>query len=75
MGPGGLHHNASYPNCTGGAAGFIDQSVLGNTHVYQWPTCRQIYQTGAYDPEGILGYLNSIFLVFLGVQVRKVHEV
>src|SRR5450631_3631030 len=66
---GGLHDNSSYENCTGGAAGYIDQMWLGNGHIYQWPTCRKIYQTGGFDPEGILGYLTSIFLVFLGLQV------
>lgn len=39
LGPGGLHDNASYWNCTGGAAGYIDRAVLGSSHLYQYPTC------------------------------------
>ncbi|XP_055346259.1 heparan-alpha-glucosaminide N-acetyltransferase-like [Paramacrobiotus metropolitanus] len=72
MGPGGLHHNRAYENCTGGAAGYIDRYILGENHIYQWPTCRAVYQCIAFDPEGILGYLNSTFLVFLGVQAGRI---
>lgn len=27
-----------YPNCTGGAAGYIDRLVLGENHIYQHPS-------------------------------------
>ncbi|OQV24758.1 Heparan-alpha-glucosaminide N-acetyltransferase [Hypsibius exemplaris] len=72
VGPGGLHDNASHWNCTGGAAGYLDRVWLGNGHIYQTPTCKAIYQTQAFDPEGILGYLSSIFLVFLGLQAGRI---
>ena len=38
LGPGGLHDNASYINCTGGAAGFIDRDFFGTGHIYKTPT-------------------------------------
>ena len=68
LGPGGLYQNASHSNCTGGAAGLIDRMVLGESHVYHSPTCREIYQTQVpYDPEGLLGCLTSAVLTYLGV--------
>lgn len=64
--------NASFFNCTGGAAGYIDKVVLGEKHIYQFPTSKEVYRSvTAYDPEGILGYLNSVFIVFLGLQVNS----
>ncbi len=71
-GPGGLQDDSRFLNCTGGAAGYIDRVVLGENHIYQSPTCNELYQTGAYDPEGILGCLTSIFLCFLGLQIGRV---
>lgn len=73
LGPGGLHDQGKFPNCTGGAAGFIDRVILGEQHLYQHPTIKEIYHTSMpYDPEGILGYFTSIFLVFLGLQAGKI---
>eukprot|EP01102_Stenamoeba_stenopodia_P018071 TRINITY_DN6579_c0_g1_i3.p1 TRINITY_DN6579_c0_g1~~TRINITY_DN6579_c0_g1_i3.p1 ORF type:complete len:477 (-),score=96.36 TRINITY_DN6579_c0_g1_i3:96-1526(-) len=72
LGPGGLADNGMYPNCTGGAAGYIDKQIFGENHIYQWPTCESVYQTGPYDPEGTLGVLTSIFLCFIGVQAGRV---
>ncbi|XP_060561186.1 heparan-alpha-glucosaminide N-acetyltransferase-like [Ruditapes philippinarum] len=73
IGPGGLHEGKLYENCTGGAAGYIDRMVLGVNHIYGNPTPKEIYQTKvAYDPEGILGTLTSIFLCFLGVQAGRI---
>ncbi len=40
LGPGGLHDNASYINCTGGSAGLIDRWFFGEPHIYQHPTCK-----------------------------------
>ncbi|KAK3724042.1 hypothetical protein QZH41_010294, partial [Actinostola sp. cb2023] len=68
-GPGGI--GRGYPsayNCTGGVASKIDQKIFGN-HVYQGGTFKHLYRVSMYhDPEGALGTLTSIFLVFLGVQ-------
>lgn len=73
LGPGGLHLNSSFENCTGGAAGFIDRTIFGKQHIYQTPDMRHVYHTHLpYDPEGTLGCLTSIFLVFLGLQAGKI---
>lgn len=73
LGPGGWHNHSSSPHCTGGAAGYIDRLVFGNNHIYQRPTCQNVYHTTVpYDPEGILGTLTSILLVYLGVQAGRI---
>ncbi|CAN7937080.1 unnamed protein product [Ixodes hexagonus] len=73
LGPGGLHLNGSYFNCTGGAAGYIDRTLLHDNHIYRAPAVRSLYQGHQpHDPEGILGCLTSILLVFLGLQAGKV---
>ncbi|CAI9553891.1 unnamed protein product [Staurois parvus] len=73
LGPGGIGDLGKYPNCTGGAAGYIDRLVLGENHIYQHPSSNVIYKTTVpYDPEGILGTLNSIVMAFLGLQAGKV---
>lgn len=73
LGPGGLHLNGTYFNCTGGAAGYIDRTLLHDDHLYRSSTPRVLYKSHQpYDPEGILGCLTSIFLVFLGLQAGKV---
>jgi len=72
LGPGGIGDYGLFQNCTGGAAGYIDKITLGMHHIYHGPTCLEPYQCGAYDPEGILGCLTSIFLCWLGVQTGRV---
>ncbi len=68
IGPGGKHDHGKHQNCTGGkilhylfilyylflgAAGYIDQLILGYSHLYDQPTCQEIYDTKIpYDPEG-----------------------
>ena len=39
VGPGGIADGGLYPNCTGGAAGYIDRLLFGS-HMYQHPTCK-----------------------------------
>ncbi|KAL9989288.1 hypothetical protein ACROYT_G003821 [Oculina patagonica] len=72
-GPGGL--GEGYPdafNCTGGMAGYIDRIALGK-HLYRWPTIKILYKTTLpFDPEGILGCVTSIVLVFFGVQAGHI---
>lgn len=63
LGPGGWHKNGEYMNCTGGATGYIDRLILGN-HVYRYPTISGIFDSQAFDPEGILGSINIINLKF-----------
>lgn len=73
LGPGGLHNYSFSPNCTGGAAGYIDRIVFGENHIYQHPTCQSIYDTVLpYDPEGLLGTMTSVLLVYLGVQAGRI---
>ncbi|XP_072191262.1 heparan-alpha-glucosaminide N-acetyltransferase isoform X1 [Excalfactoria chinensis] len=73
LGPGGIGDFGNYPNCTGGAAGYIDRLVLGEKHMYQHPSCNVLYQTTVpYDPEGILGTINTILMAFLGLQAGKI---
>ncbi|CAL8118108.1 unnamed protein product [Orchesella dallaii] len=76
LGPGGLHNGNAYPGeCVGGAAGYIDKKILTLNHIYQWPTAKGTYRSDAYDPEGLLGTLTSIFTVWLGVQVGLILQV
>jgi hypothetical protein len=36
-----------------GVAGYLDRVILGSTHMYNSPTCKDIYETKLpYDPEG-----------------------
>ena len=35
LGAGGNQDNGTWFNCTGGAAGWLDRTVLGQGHVYQ----------------------------------------
>ncbi|XP_069638728.1 heparan-alpha-glucosaminide N-acetyltransferase isoform X1 [Haliaeetus albicilla] len=73
LGPGGIGDFGNYPNCTGGAAGYIDRLLLGEKHIYQHPSSSVIYQTTMpYDPEGILGTINTILMAFLGLQAGKI---
>ncbi|XP_066236543.1 heparan-alpha-glucosaminide N-acetyltransferase [Saccopteryx leptura] len=73
LGPGGIGDLGKYPNCTGGAAGYIDRLLLGDDHIYQHPSSTVLYHTAvAYDPEGVLGTINSIVMAFLGVQAGKI---
>ncbi|XP_006897065.1 PREDICTED: heparan-alpha-glucosaminide N-acetyltransferase [Elephantulus edwardii] len=73
LGPGGIGDFGKYPNCTGGAAGYIDRVLLGDDHLYQHPSSAVLYHTQVvYDPEGILGTINSIVIAFLGVQAGKI---
>ena len=76
LGPGGIAEDVDDYNlteCTGGAAGYIDRQVFGDSHIYQHPTCSEIFQTTIpYEPEGLLGVFTSCFLCFLGLQAGKI---
>ncbi|XP_041789111.1 heparan-alpha-glucosaminide N-acetyltransferase isoform X1 [Chelmon rostratus] len=73
LGPGGIGDMGLYANCTGGAAGFLDRWLLGENHIYQTPSSRVIYATRVpFDPEGVLGSINSILMTFLGLQAGKI---
>ncbi|KAJ8000548.1 hypothetical protein DPEC_G00181250 [Dallia pectoralis] len=73
LGPGGIGDMGLYPNCTGGAAAFVDRWLLGEKHVYQTPSSRVIYMSHMpFDPEGVLGSINSVLMAFLGLQAGKI---
>ncbi|XP_061602033.1 heparan-alpha-glucosaminide N-acetyltransferase isoform X2 [Cololabis saira] len=72
LGAGGIGDDGLYPNCTGGAAGYLDRWIFGD-NMYRYPTCRTLYLTVMpFDPEGILGTINSIVMGFLGMQAGKI---
>uniref|UniRef100_A0A673B5T0 Si:dkey-192p21.6 n=1 Tax=Sphaeramia orbicularis TaxID=375764 RepID=A0A673B5T0_9TELE len=74
LGAGGIGDNGLYPNCTGGAAGYIDRWMFGD-NMYRHPTCKIMYHTTEpFDPEGILGTINSIVMGFLGMQVGLIYS-
>ncbi|CAF2656179.1 unnamed protein product [Rotaria sp. Silwood2] len=69
VGPGGKHEHGRYTNCTGGVAGYLDRVILRSSHLFNYPTCKEIYKTQIpYDPEGLLGILTGTLLCYLGVQ-------
>ncbi|XP_069190488.1 heparan-alpha-glucosaminide N-acetyltransferase isoform X2 [Procambarus clarkii] len=73
LGPGGLHDGGVHGNCTGGAAAYVDVSVLGEAHIYSHPTCKTIYNNDApYDPEGILGALMAVLTVQFGAAAGRI---
>ncbi|XP_075412695.1 heparan-alpha-glucosaminide N-acetyltransferase [Tenrec ecaudatus] len=73
LGPGGIGDWGQFPNCTGGAAGYIDRVLLGEDHLYQHPSSAVLYHSKVvYDPEGLLGTINSIVIAFWGVQAGKI---
>lgn len=75
FGPGGRHQWHSAPNCTGGAAGYIDRSVLTESHMYGGGTARSTYDSIVFDPEGLFGSLITLLQVFLGVQCGTIFMV
>ena len=73
FGPGGLDGYGKYAKCIGGATGYIDELILGRSHLYSRPTPAKIYKTAEpFDPEGIMGSISSILLTFLGVQAGRI---
>ncbi|KAF3842363.1 hypothetical protein F7725_024314 [Dissostichus mawsoni] len=72
LGAGGIGDDGLYPNCTGGAAGYIDRWMFGD-NMYRYPTCKELYRsTQPFDPEGVLGTINSVVIGFLGMQAGKI---
>ncbi|XP_029962551.1 heparan-alpha-glucosaminide N-acetyltransferase [Salarias fasciatus] len=72
LGAGGIGDNGLYPECTGGAAGLVDRWMFGD-NMYRYPTCKEMYQTTQpFDPEGLLGTINSVVMGFLGMQAGKI---
>lgn len=75
LGPGGIGDYGKHIQCTGGAHSFVDLKLFGHKHIYQYPTCHDLYATKAYDPEGFLGSLTATILTFFGVLVGRILNV
>lgn len=72
LGPGGLHDGGAHYECTGGSHRKIDLMLFGESHIYQAPTCKSVYDCVSYDPEGSVGAIGACFLAFLGLLSGKV---
>ncbi|KPP74953.1 hypothetical protein Z043_105843 [Scleropages formosus] len=48
LGAGGISDNGMYPNCSGGAAGYIDRWLFGQ-HIYKYPTFKSPSRPGSYS--------------------------
>ena len=72
VGPGGISDNSRYEGCTGGIHRYIDMKVFSYTHIYHHPTCLEMYQCQAYDPEGLLGSISACTLTYLGLMAGRV---
>ncbi|KAF4518290.1 hypothetical protein B566_EDAN005858 [Ephemera danica] len=68
LGPGGLHDDMKYPNCTGGTAGYIDRLILPAENLFHHCTPKDLYRTGNFEPEGIYTTLPTLLSVILGMQ-------
>ena len=62
-GPGGLSEDSAHVDCTGGIHKYIDQIFFTSKHFFADPTCRKLYDCGAYDPEGLLGSLSACMFI------------
>jgi heparan-alpha-glucosaminide N-acetyltransferase len=68
-----VENSGLFYNCTGGAAGYIDRMIFGDSHIYQGVTSKEIYGSSVpYDPEGLLGTITSCIICFLGLQAGKI---
>ena len=67
LGPGGISEGGKYFNCTGGIHRWLDVHVFGYNQIYHHPTCKELYNCIAYDPEGLLGSLSACTLCYLGI--------
>ncbi|CAF3370347.1 unnamed protein product [Rotaria sp. Silwood1] len=73
LGPGGLHENGKYENCTGGITGYIDRVIFTDKHLYKFPTCQTVYGCkGPFDPENLFGAIPTMFLAYLGIQAGRI---
>lgn len=63
LGPGGKHDEWTAPECSGGAAGYIDRLLLGESHLYQHSDARSVYGGPPTDPEGLLGEVTFLYLL------------
>jgi hypothetical protein len=71
-GAGGIADEGNYPDCTGGIHRYIDVSIFGESHIYDGPTCTELYGCQSYDPEGLLGSLTACTLTYTGVVTGRI---
>ena len=49
-----------------GMAGYVDRLIMGPSHLYDGPTCKEIYDTKIpYDPEGIFALIQDDFILLV----------
>eukprot|EP01034_Spumella_vulgaris_P021699 gene21699-27750_t len=72
LGPGGIAEHTNYEMCTGGIHRYIDMHAFGYKFIYHHPTCLDMYQCRAFDPEGLLGSLSACTLTYLGLMAGRV---
>lgn len=72
MGPGGRSEYGAHALCTGGIARTIDLKILTDGRMVHYPTCFAMYDSLSFEPEGVLGYLTSSVLVYIGVIVGRI---
>lgn len=55
-GPGGQTAGGQFAECTGGAAAWLDRTLLGENHLYNDKSLKRLFKTQfSHDPEGLLG--------------------
>lgn len=61
VGPGGETEEGKFENCTGGAASWLDKTILGSKHLYNDRELEKIFKTKiSHDPEGLLGEYDQL---------------
>lgn len=68
FGPGGIHEDSEFQNCTGGVTGLVDRFVFGEIHLAQNSTVQKVYDSLTFDDANILGTMPAIVQTFIGVQ-------
>ncbi len=72
-GPGGISQYRDAANdCTGGIHKYIDYKLLGYSLIYHSPTCENMYDCVAYDPEGVLGSFSACTLTYIGLMAGRI---
>ena len=83
IGPGGRGDDGQFPDCVGGAHGYIDQVLWGDAHIFHRGTCShaESYRctdfgptargSHGYDPEGTLGVLMAAFECVRGASAAR----
>jgi hypothetical protein len=57
MDAGGIQDMGLFANCTGGVSRYLDELLVGESHLFQRSTVSEVYHTPPFDPEGFLGLI------------------